>query len=356
MAEVITNGTFNSNISGWSVYHDTNSIDPYWVSTPTNCVRCAARENAGVDGVSYLYQTVDFRCCTTLSIDAYWNTGSEEGYAFVEFYTAELGATRTIITMGNDSWAPNPSVSIPAAYRIAGVTLRIGCLGFTTTLCEVFLDNVSCGNSYTKTSCIITANSTVDKDVSLSVSCATSAPWCPLPTTYDWDWGDGELSPDGGSSTAHTYTDVGEYKIICTVSNDISPDVTTQHDVEVQGVPVPDFTATPLSHYIEFDSTFTNTTISFPPVTAWEWKINDETTPSGTDWAYKIGSSTTKTIVVTFTDVGKYKVSLKATNAKGNATETKVDYISVTLVEPPTTVDVRDNFCIMLPTLVTKRR
>jgi len=69
-------------------------------------------------------------------------------------------------------------------------------------------------------------------------------------------------------------------------------------------------------------------------------KLTDQTTNNPTSWAWTLSgatqiSSTLQNPVITFTTAGVYSVTLKATNASGDGTSTKANYITVTAPQLP---------------------
>jgi uncharacterized repeat protein (TIGR02543 family) len=85
------------------------------------------------------------------------------------------------------------------------------------------------------------------------------------------------------------------------------------------GPPVADFTASATSISVGASVTFTDQTTNNP--TSWDW-----TFAGGTP-----GGSTAQNPTITYNTAGTYTVTLIAANAQGSDTETKVDYITVTL-------------------------
>ena len=85
------------------------------------------------------------------------------------------------------------------------------------------------------------------------------------------------------------------------------------------------------------DAKFTaNKTSGAAPLTV---KFTDTSTSTPTSWSWNFGDGTTKSTnqnpTHKYTAVGKYNVSLTATNSKGSDTETKTNYITVTAAIKP---------------------
>jgi PKD repeat protein len=86
--------------------------------------------------------------------------------------------------------------------------------------------------------------------------------------------------------------------------------------------PVADFTGSPLSVFGGESVDFTDTSSNIP--TSWSWSF-----PGGTP-----STSTSQDPTITYNTAGIYNVSLTATNANGNDTETKTNYITVSEIPP----------------------
>jgi PKD repeat protein len=145
-------------------------------------------------------------------------------------------------------------------------------------------------------------------------------------STYavEWDWSFG----DGGTSTeanpVYTYNTAGTYTVSLTVTNPIDSDTHTKTDYIIvnpnTNPPASDFVADQTTVTIGTTVNFTDLSANFP--TSWEWTFD------GGD----IASSTDQNPSVVYNTPGTYTVELTASNGYGQGTtETKVDYITVTL-------------------------
>ena len=95
-------------------------------------------------------------------------------------------------------------------------------------------------------------------------------------------------------------------------------------------VPVANFVGVPTTVNVGGNVSFTDLTTGIP--TSWSWTI------SGSGWAYASGTSaTSQNPVVTFNTVGQYTITLVATNAMGNDSEVKTNYITVVQQTGPCT-------------------
>ena len=138
------------------------------------------------------------------------------------------------------------------------------------------------------------------------------------PTTWDWDFGDGNVSTD--KNPVHIYTSAGTYTTTLTVSNAdgaASKDgtITVLQSTEPV-VPVADFTSNVASGNAPLTVSFTDTSTGSP--TAWSWDFGDGTT------------STDQNPVYTYTSAGDYTVTLTASNANGGSPKTG----SITVLQP----------------------
>ncbi|MDD3247888.1 MAG: PGF-pre-PGF domain-containing protein [Methanosarcina sp.] len=143
------------------------------------------------------------------------------------------------------------------------------------------------------------------------------------PTTWDWDFGDGNVSTD--KNPVHIYTSAGTYTTTLTVSNEDGASskegtiiVTQASEPEPEPVPpVADFSSDVTSGEAPLDVSFTDKSTGTP--TAWEWDFGDETT------------STDQNPVHTYYSAGAYTVTLTASNANGGSSKTG----SITALQPP---------------------
>ena len=139
-------------------------------------------------------------------------------------------------------------------------------------------------------------------------------------TSWAWDFG------DGGSSTMqnpmYTYSSVGTYTVSLIATGPGGSDTETKIDYVVVGEPAPvaDFSASPLSGDASLAVTFTDLTSG--AVTGWSWDFGDG------------GASTLQNPSHTYTTAGIYTVTLVATGPGGSDTETKFDYVTVTVPAP----------------------
>lgn len=96
-------------------------------------------------------------------------------------------------------------------------------------------------------------------------------------------------------------------------------------------VPVADFVANPTTVSSGGTVQLTDLTLNTP--TNWSWTINP-----ATGWSYSGGTNAnSQNPQLVFTTTGQYTVSLVASNAAGSDTETKQNYITVTVVTTPCT-------------------
>lgn len=92
--------------------------------------------------------------------------------------------------------------------------------------------------------------------------------------------------------------------------------------------PVADFVASAVS--VTPGTAVTLTDLSSNTPTSWAWTVSP-----GTGWTYTSGNATSQNPEITFNTLGLHTVTLTATNAIGNDTETKTDYINVTATANP---------------------
>ena len=139
------------------------------------------------------------------------------------------------------------------------------------------------------------------------------------PTSWDWDFGDG--GADTVQNPSHDYTSTGQFTVSLTAANAGGQDTETKTDyITVAVAPVADFVGNPTSGPVTLTVQFTDQSTNSP--TDWQWELGDG------------GVSTDQHPTHTYVSPGMYTVSLTAANAGGQDTETKTDYIRLT-VGPP---------------------
>ncbi|MGD2091068.1 MAG: PKD domain-containing protein, partial [Candidatus Aminicenantes bacterium] len=145
------------------------------------------------------------------------------------------------------------------------------------------------------------------------------------PSSWDWTFNGGTPATSTEQNPLITYNTPGTYTVTLTATNINGSDTETKVDyitVTTLQPPVADFIAND-TNVEEGDSiTFTDQSINLP--TSWTWSF-----PGGTP-----SSSTEQNPTITYNTAGTYNVTLTAANAAGSDDETKVDYITVTVVLP----------------------
>ncbi|WP_321508609.1 PKD domain-containing protein [uncultured Methanoregula sp.] len=138
------------------------------------------------------------------------------------------------------------------------------------------------------------------------------------PTSAVWAFGDGSTA--AGPSPSHTYTSAGVYTVTLTVTNAAGSNTVTRTGYITAGAPVTDvpvawFVSTMNSGTVPQTVQFIDASTNFPY--SWVWLFGDGDT------------STAQNPLHTYTRIGTYNVTLTATNAWGNHTVTRDNYIIV---------------------------
>ncbi|MFC2168338.1 PKD domain-containing protein [Acidobacteriota bacterium] len=138
-------------------------------------------------------------------------------------------------------------------------------------------------------------------------------------TSWSWDFGDSSTSTL--QNPIHTYTDVGTYTVILTVSGPggTDPETKTNYITVSNPAPVAAFSGSPLNGSKPLAVNFTNQSTGI--ITGTSWNFGDSST------------STLQNPSHTYTEPGIYTVSLTVSGPGGSDSETKTNYITVT--EPP---------------------
>ena len=134
------------------------------------------------------------------------------------------------------------------------------------------------------------------------------------PNNWFWSFGDGNTS--NKRNPVHTYATAGTYNVSLTARNAYGEDTETKIDyINVLAPPVADFTA--------------NITTGMAPLAV---QFNDTSTGEPTNWFWNFGDGNTSALPNpnhTYVNPGTYTVSLTASNAYGEDTRTRTDYITV---------------------------
>jgi PKD repeat protein len=127
-----------------------------------------------------------------------------------------------------------------------------------------------------------------------------------------------DINGAGGESMADTWTCFGDASVQLRTPGtpDGPPPVTPEP-------PVADFTADNTTIMVTESVQFTDQSTNYP--TSWDWTFEGGTP----------ATSTEKNPLVTYNTPGVYDVTLTVTNSAGTDTITKVDYITVTALQPP---------------------
>jgi PKD repeat protein len=135
------------------------------------------------------------------------------------------------------------------------------------------------------------------------------------PSAWVWEFGDGTTGT--GKNPDHSYRATGVYDVTLTVSNQYtSTSQTKKQYITVINIPRTDFVADRIKGTAPFEVHFTDLSDGDP--TSWKWDLGDGWTTSDRNPAH------------TYTAPGTYTISLTATNANGQDTVTKNNYIVVT--------------------------
>ncbi len=153
------------------------------------------------------------------------------------------------------------------------------------------------------------------------------------PVNWSWDFGDDANSTD--QNPVHMYSTPGKYTVSLRVMNNDGSDILTRtYYITVlmelptmtivppsPVLPVSNFSATPLSGKEPLTVIFNDSSTGIPE--NWLWSFGDGGTSSESDPVYN------------YTSAGNYTVSLTTTNPYGNNSTTRVNYIAVSPLVPP---------------------
>jgi PKD repeat protein len=144
------------------------------------------------------------------------------------------------------------------------------------------------------------------------------------PLYWGWSFGDGNTSTV--QNPAYTYPNAGTYTVTLTATNAAGSNVCTKSNYvtvtsTASAIPVPVFSATPLSGSSPLTVQFTDLSTGSP--TSWSWNFGDG------------NSSTLENPSNVYSGDGTYTVTLTETNAIGSNTTTQSGYVVVGAVVAP---------------------
>ncbi|MDD1687852.1 DUF3344 domain-containing protein, partial [Methanoregula sp.] len=143
------------------------------------------------------------------------------------------------------------------------------------------------------------------------------------PTSWLWDFGDGNVTNATNQNPVHTYIAAGNYSVNLTATNAAGSD----SEARTRYITVTASSVTPDKPVASFRA---NKTEGDQPLAV---KFTDASTNTPTSWLWDFGdsgSSTEQNPVHTYIAAGNYSVNLTATNLAGSDSEARTRYITVT--------------------------
>ena len=313
--------------------------------------------STGGERGTVLWEFGDVAVTTTTSANPLFTYTDEQYYTVTLSVTNELGTTvvETKTDYINDQSLPGPPV---ADFTIHNLPVNVGdTLGFEDISTEDPTDWLwELGDSSTASSQNTTHSYTVENSYQVKLTATNSiasdsiiklvqvgtipvpsmnsttpngaAPLVVIftdtstqnPTSWSWDFGDGSAAVTTQAAT-HTYSVNGTYTVKLTATNALGTATTTYPNyIHVGILPTAEFSAAPLHGEPADLITFTDASIDMVGSSlAWSWDFGDGTTlvtgqgPHAHQYAA----------------IGLYTVKLLVSNAYGNDSERKVNYISI---------------------------
>lgn len=147
---------------------------------------------------------------------------------------------------------------------------------------------------------------------------------------YDWDWGDGTTTPDGGPSAQHTFTADGAPRVTVTVYDDLGESASASASVTVLDVlPLVTLVATPATVGVGQPVRLDASRSSDPDgsIAEYRWDLD-----GNGSFETSTGSTPTVTVAAGYPNPGQITLSVKAIDDSGGAS---VKSVTVTVVAPP---------------------
>jgi len=137
------------------------------------------------------------------------------------------------------------------------------------------------------------------------------------PSSWSWNFGDGSNST--AQNATHQYNSAGTYNVSLTATNACGNNTKTVNNyIIVTQAPTANFSANVASGCAPLTIQFTDTSTGSP--TGWSWNFTGGNPSS---------ANTQGPHTVTYNSPGTYNITLTVSNACGNDTETKTNYITV---------------------------
>ena len=308
MTNLLTNGTFDSDLSGWSggIW---DSGECRFEGALGSTVQFSQWDLSVTDGVEYRL------------------TFTARGAVGGELLTAQLVRHTSSGT----------SVGLSQNYNLTSSNATYQ----TTFTCTLTESNARLRFRMTNTTNVVYIDNVVLEVVGSIVADFTGTPvsgLSPLEVDFtdastgspnEWSW---EYSKDGGAWTefattqnpTYEFTQVGDYSIRLTSGDGVESDTVTKTDyIIVSGGISADFSGTPTSGAITLNVTFTDASTSTSGIDTWTWEYNR----NGEGWTQ---FSTSQNPSYGFTQGGTYDIRLTVTGDDGSSTYTRTAYISAT--------------------------
>jgi PKD repeat protein len=281
---------------GYDIFKDPNGALRYLYDPPLDGI--------SIDHVDDYYEGMDVHYSSGIFNKAYYLIAESPGWTTRMSFDCSVKANQVY-------WTPSTNFQQGAeGVMNAAVDLGYPCQDVVNAFAQVGITLVCPGPPIADFSASLTSGG-VPLTTDFTDLSQAAASWL-------WDFGDGGSSTD--QNPTYTYNAMGTYTVTLTATNQFGSDIEVKTDyitVTAPVAPIADFVASATDINLNNSVTFTDTSLENP--TSWQWTFEGGTP----------ATSTLQNPVVTYTTVGTFDVTLVASNAQGNDTEIKLDYISV---------------------------
>ena len=283
--------------------------------------------HGGIGGLTLLPGLHTFSTAVTIATDVTLSGNSTDVWVFQIPGTFNIDANKNVI-LSNGAEAKN------IFWVVAGATTLGAGSGFNGTILDataVTLNNhaVLNGRALAQTAVSLSGNTMTIAPVASFTGTPTTgtAPLTVIftdrsinsPTSWSWDFGDGNTTNATVQNPVHTYAAAGTYTVALTAANAGGSDtaIRTNYITVSPAPPVASFNGTPTTGNAPLTVIFTDSSTGSP--TSWSWDFGD-------------GNTTNATVqhpVHTYYSPGVYTVNLTVTNGYGTDTKSATDYVTV---------------------------